>query len=63
MVYKTLVNNVFAFLLGLLGVNANLGEHHFCCVESGRPVLGFRRLLSGDLTNNPYLKQDRMTPE
>ena len=34
-----------------------MGELHFGGVEAVRPIMEFRRLLSRDLINNPYLNQ------
>ena len=48
---------VFDFLLDLSEVNDNLGENHFGDVEAVRPMLEFRRLLSRDLINKPYLSR------
>ena len=53
----------FLLLLSLLRVNANLGEHNFVCVEAVGPILKFRRLISRELINNPYLITDNQTPE
>ena len=49
-------------MLALSGVDDNLGKHHFVGVDSARPMLEFMRLNSKDLINNPYLRQDNMTP-
>lgn len=47
-------NRVFAFLLAISEVNANLGESYFGTRETTRPQLEFRRLLARDLIENPY---------
>ena len=63
MVHKALGNHIFLFLLDLLEENANLGENHVGGVEAVRPILDFRILLSRDLINNYYLRQDDLTSE
>ena len=63
MVHKALGNRVFAFLLSLSEVNDNMREKHFSFIESIVPMLDFRRLIYRDLINNPYPRQDGITPE
>ena len=44
-------------------MNSNLRGHHFGGVEGVRPMLDFRRILSRDLIDNPYLRQDYLAQE
>ena len=62
MVYKARGNSVFVFLLDLSELNDNLG-YHFGGMEDVSPILDFRRLLSRDIINSPYLRQYDITPK
>ena len=63
MVYKVLVNHVFAFLLDLPEVNAKFGGCQFGGMKSVSTIIELRGIIYKDLINNPYLKQDDITPE
>ena len=51
-------NRAFAIMFDLLEVIAKLGENYLGGLYSIRPMLEFRRLISRDLINNLYLRQD-----
>ena len=63
MVYKSLKNHVFAFLLSFLEVNYNLGSHKFGRVEAVGGILEPIRIISRNLLNNSYLSQYNLTSE
>ena len=44
-------------------MNDNLGEHHYGGMEDVRQMLEFRGIISRDLVNNPYIRQDYLTSE
>ena len=63
MVYKVLVNHVFAFLLNLPEVNDKFGGCQLGGVESVSTIMELRGIIFKDLVNNPYLSQDGITLE
>ena len=61
MVHKVLGKLCLPFFLALSEINATLGKHQFGGVDNFRPMLDSRILLSRDLIDNPYLRQDDLT--
>ena len=50
-------------MFALSEVNYNLREHQFCGMEAVRKIMDIRKLIFRYLINNPYPRQDDLTPD